>query len=141
MAQGPSSFKKHNPKIDPNLNPFANSNINPDSNSAINPFFNWNINPLHSNEANPSRNNNINPMDNPELNPQSNEILNPVFMKSLSPNNPTWNGLYLFNRNNELFGYISQATQNVMICFDDRGEWNGYFVRANNTMYNFFNVP
>jgi hypothetical protein len=28
-----------------------------------------------------------------------------------------------------------------MISFDNSGTWNGYFVRANNSMYNFFTVP
>jgi hypothetical protein len=80
-------------------------------------------------------------MNNLALNPQSNEVLNPIYMKSLSPNYASWNGLYLFTRDNEFFGYITPATQDVMISFDDRGEWNGYFVRAGNSLYNYFNVP
>jgi hypothetical protein len=79
-------------------------------------------------------------MNNLSLNPHSNQVLNPVYMKSLLPSHPTWNGLYLFNKNNEIFGYISMATQEVMICFSNKGEWNGYFVKAGNSIYNFFNV-
>ncbi|MFI5154413.1 MAG: hypothetical protein ACHQET_13840, partial [Chitinophagales bacterium] len=103
-------FKRHDPKKDANLNPFLNTRINPDSNSSINPAFNWNINPIRNNEVNPSRNNLINPVNNLDLNPKANEALNPVFMKSLLPANPSWNGLYLFNKDNEIFGYVSTAS-------------------------------
>ena len=80
-------------------------------------------------------------MVNLQLNPQTNEILNPVFMKSLRPSNSTWKGMFIFNDSNNLFGYISIATQNVMISFDNNGTWNGYFVKAGLLMYNYFTVP
>jgi len=133
-------FKKHDPKRDSNLSPATNPAINPDSNQTINPVYNWNINPFHNNDVSPAANKSINPMVNSELNPQINEVLHPVFMKSLLPANPSWNGLYMFTRSNEIFGYISLASQYVMLSFDNNGSWNGYFVKAGRNTYNFFNV-
>jgi|GEM_PF-323061 len=141
QAQDDPLFRRHDPKEDPNINPFINYQINPDSNLSINPSVNWNLNPLKDNQANPMQNSAINPMTNLQLNPQSNEVLNPVFMKSLQPSNRAWNGLFIFNDSNNLFGYISVATQNVMISFDNKGTWNGYFVRAGRQTYNYFTVP
>jgi len=120
-------FKRHDPNKDPNLNPYINPRINPDSNSMISPTYNWNMNPVRNNEVNPNFNSLINPKRNLSLDPQNNELLNPVMMKSLLPAHPSWNGTYIFNNNNEIFGYISQA-------------WNGYFVNGNDLMYNFFTI-
>jgi len=61
-AQDYVVFKRHDPKKDPNLNPFVNLKINPDSNMMINPAYNWNNNPLHSSDVNPSQNGSINPI-------------------------------------------------------------------------------
>src|SRR5450755_781107 len=129
-AQNDMAFKGHDPRKDANLNPFINTSINPDSNLAINPSSNWNMNPLREHSVNPIQNSSINPMINLELNPQSNDVLNPVIMKSLRPSTETWKGLFLFNDSNQLSGYISVATQNVLISFDDSGVWNGYYVKA-----------
>jgi hypothetical protein len=134
------AFRGHDPKKDANLNPYINKNINPDSNLSINPSINWNLNPLKENSVNPIQNAVINPMINLQLNPQSNDVLNPVIMKSLRPSTDTWKGLFLFNDSNQLFGYISVATQNVMISFDNNGTWNGYYVKAGRYMYNYFTL-
>jgi hypothetical protein len=139
-AQNDIAFKGHDPRKDANLNPYINKEINPDSNLSINPSANWNMNPLKENSVNPTQNSAINPMVNLQLNPQSNDLLNPVIMKGLRPSTETWKGLFLFNDSNEIFGYISIATQNVMISFDGNGTWNGYFVKAGRFMYNYFNL-
>lgn len=139
-TQADLAFKGHDPKKDANLNPFINRQINPDSNLSISPATNWNMNPLKENSVNPTRNSSINPMINLQLNPQSNDVLNPVIMRSLRPSTETWKGLFLFNDSNQLFGYISVATQNVMLSFDNSGTWNGYFVKAGRSMYNYFTL-
>src|ERR1700722_434052 len=110
-AQNDLAFKGHDPKKDANLNPYVNKEINPDSNLSINPSSNWNMNPLKETSVNPTLNSAINPMINMQLNPQSNDVLNPVIMKGLRPSTDTWKGLFLFNDSNQIFGYISVATQ------------------------------
>jgi hypothetical protein len=140
QAQADLAFKGHDPKKDANLNPFVNRKINPDSNLSISPVANWNMNPLKENSLNPTQNSSINPMTNLQLNPQSNDVLNPVIMRSLRPSTETWKGLFLFNDSNQLFGYISIATQNVMLSFDNSGTWNGYYVKAGSYMYNYFTL-
>ncbi len=139
-AQNDMAFKRHDPKRDPNLNPFVNKEINPDSNLSINPSANYNMNPIKENSLNPIQNSAINPMINLQLNPQSNDVLNPVIMKGLRPSTETWKGLFLFNDSNHLLGYISVATQNVMLSFDSNGTWNGYYVKAGRMMYNYFTL-
>jgi hypothetical protein len=140
QAQIDWAFRGHDPKKDANLNPFINKKINPDSNRFINPASNYNMNPLKENSLNPTQNATINPMINLQLNPQSNDVLNPVIMKSLRPSTETWKGLFLFNESNQLFGYISVATQYVMLSFDNSGTWNGYYVKAGDNMYNYFTL-
>jgi hypothetical protein len=140
QAQADLAFRGHDPRKDANLNPYINKEINPDSNLSINPSSNWNMNPLRENSVNPTQNSAINPMINLQLNPQSNDVLNPVIMKSLLPSTQSWKGLFLFNESNQLFGYISVATQNVMLSFDNSGTWNGYYVKAGRMMYNYFTL-
>jgi len=139
-VQADMAFKGHDPRRDANLNPFINNQINPDSNLSINPSSNFNMNPIRENSLNPTQNSSINPMINLQLNPQSNDVLNPVIMKGLQPSTETWTGLFLFNDSNQLFGYISVATQNVMLSFDNNGTWNGYYVKAGRMMYNYFTL-
>ena len=134
------AFRGHDPKKDANLNPFLNNAINPDSNTSISPSTNWNMNPLRENAVNPMQNSAINPMINLQLNPQSNDVLNPVIMKGLRPSTGTWTGLFMLNDSNQIFGYLSVATQDVMLSFDNSGTWNGYFVRAGRYMYNYFTL-
>jgi len=135
---GQSVDYKHDPKIDNNLSPNINASINPDKNSNINPKFNWNINPAHNNDVNPVFNSTINPLNHFELNPDVNKTLNPMFHNEYHPKNPSWKGLYLFNKNDDVIGYISVATQDLMLCFDSASQWTGFFVRAGNGIYNFF---
>ena len=89
---------------------------------------------------NPAQNATINPITNRQLNPQTNEVLNPVIMKGLRPSTGTWKGLFIFNDSNQIFGYISVATQDVMLSFDNSGTWNGYYVRAGSQTYNYFTL-
>jgi len=131
---------KHDPKFDNNLSPALNSLINPEKNSNINPKYNWNINPLHNNDVNPNTNSSINPVGHADFNPDLNKNLNPMFHNEYHPKNPAWKGLYLFNKNDEVIGYVSVATQLLMLCFDTQSEWTGFFVKAGNGIYNHFDT-
>ncbi len=131
---------KHDPKYDNNLSPNSNFVINPEKNSNINPKFNWNINPAHNNDVNPVFNSTINPLNHYEFNPDINKTLNPMFHNEYHPKNPSWKGLYLFNKDDELIGYVSVATQQLMLCFDTACEWTGFFVKAGNGIYNYFDI-
>ena len=121
---------KHDPKTDINLSPSSNASINPEKNSNINPKYNWNINPLHNNDVNPTSNSTINPLNHFEFNPDVNKNLNPMFHNEYHPMNPSWKGLYMFNKTDDVVGYISVATQVLMLCFDTQGEWTGFFVKG-----------
>ncbi len=110
---------KHDPKIDINLSPVSNSTLNPEKNSYINPKYNWNINPMHNNDVNPEFNSSINPINHYELNPDVNKTLNPMYHNEYHPKEslPGKDCIY-FNRSDELIGYISVATQQLMLSFD-----------------------
>jgi len=90
--------------------------------------------------VNPSSNSTINPLNHFEFNPDVNKNLNPMFHNEYHPMNPSWKGLYLFNKTDDVVGYISIATQVLMLCFDTQGEWTGFFVKAGNGIYNHFDV-
>ncbi len=106
---------KYNPQVDYNLSPSRNMQINPLFNSGINPKKNWNINPAQNVNINPSKNELINPKSNPSVNPNENKILNPMFANSLHPQNLNWQGHFLFDKDDNLIGYISIASQEVML--------------------------
>ncbi|HCL83617.1 MAG TPA: hypothetical protein DIC22_06555, partial [Chitinophagaceae bacterium] len=40
----------------------------------------------------------------------------------------------------DLIGYISVATQQLMLSFNADGEWTGFFVKAATGIYNHFDV-
>ncbi|RYY30784.1 MAG: hypothetical protein EOO04_03870 [Chitinophagaceae bacterium] len=119
---------KHNPKMDVNLSPGTNGVINPIKNSKINPMFNWNLNPVKTSNLNPAENTAINPLNNPDFNPNENQHLNPMYQNVLHPKNPMWKGLYLYDKEDNLVGYITKATQDVMLCFDLDSQWCGFYV-------------
>ncbi len=131
---------RHDPKSDFNLSPNSNAQINPEKNSNINPLYNWNINPEHNDDVNPTLNSSINPLNHAQFNPQINRDLNPMFHNEFHPKSPQWKGLYIFDQQDQLVGYISVATQQLMLCFDSLCGWNGFFVRAANGVYNFFDT-
>lgn len=131
---------KHDPKLDINLSPASNSIINPDKNSNINPKYNWNINPIHNADVNPETNSTINPLDHFELNPDINKNLNPMYHNEYHPRNPSWKGLYIFNKSDEVIGYVSVATQQLMLLFDGQAEWTGFCVKAGNGIYNIYDI-
>jgi hypothetical protein len=59
-------------------------------------------------------------MNNQGFNPYVNNSSNPMYQNSLHPKNPTWKGLYMYDSTDNLIGYISVASQDVMLCFDYR---------------------
>lgn len=140
LAQDFAYFRRHDPSADKNLDPYSNQQINPDSNGLINPAFNWNINPVKNNAANPLINSSINPKSNASLNPQANEVINPAVMKSLNPQRETWKGLFYYNAKNELSGYLTRATQEVLVSFDKSALFDGYYVKAGDGLYNHFTI-
>lgn len=131
---------KFNPLIDVNLSPSHNKNINPLFNSLINPKLNWNINPAQNNNLNPTKNSGINPKINTGLNPIENKILNPMFSTTLHPQNPIWKGHYLFDKDDNLIGFITNASQEVLLCFDKDYKWSCYFIRSGAGSYNQFTL-
>jgi len=131
---------KHNPKMDVNLSPQTNGIINPFKNSKINPKFNWNINPSKTSTLNPTVNQAINPLNNIGFNPCENQSINPMYQNLLHPKNPQWKGLYMYDKDDNLAGYITKATQDVMLCFDRNSEWCGFYVRAEQNIFNHFDM-
>lgn len=129
---------KQNPKIDLSLSPEHNRNISPNYNPGINPKTNWNINPDYNKLINPEKNNKINPKLNASLNPFSNQLLNPMMYKTLNPKNSLWKGYYLYDERDNLIGFITKPMNDVLICFDLRGEWTCYYVLTPEGTYNHF---
>lgn len=131
---------RFNPLFDFNLSPSHNKRINPLYNSLINPKLNWNINPSLNNNLNPTKNLGINPKSNPSLNPVDNRILNPMYSNSLHPQHPGWTGHYLFDKDDSLIGFVTIASQEVILCFDKQYNWVCYFIRSSTGSYNQFTL-
>jgi hypothetical protein len=129
---------KHNPKVDHNLSPAYNERINPIQNASINPSFNWNYNPIENKSINPDSTDAINPLRNPNLNAKAIEIYNPLLNYSLNPRNYTWRGRYMFDSTDNLVGFITEASQNILLCFNKEGIWTCYFVKTSKGTYNQF---
>jgi hypothetical protein len=117
---------KHNPKVDLNLSPTHNASICPEHNASINPQANWNINPQKNGLICPDKVDAINPGKNMDLNPVANTAMNPMFAVSMSPKDTRWKGLYLFDKEDELAGYITKYSQELMLEFDRNADWK-YF--------------
>ena len=131
---------KQNPKVDHNLSPSYNQKINPNYNYTINPAFNWNYNPIQNKSLNPDSNSNINPVQNLSLNPKESEIFNPMLNNILHPKNYSWRGKYLFDSTDNLIGFITVASQNILLCFTREGHWTCYFVKTAKGTYNQFDL-
>lgn len=138
FAQEPARL--HNPKIDLNISPEHNPTINPLKNPGINPKMNSNINPVLNKEINPEENKSINPKVNESINPLKNQLLNPLLYKHLYPSSSSWKGFYIYNEKNNLIGYITRPTRNVLICFDVTGVWTCYYVLTAQGTYNHFDM-
>ncbi|MFT3936028.1 MAG: hypothetical protein QM726_20525 [Chitinophagaceae bacterium] len=132
--------EKHNPGTDMNLSPVHNSSIHPDHNSLINPKLNWNINPYKNGLINPDKISSINPKLNTGLNPMENPEMNPMFTVNMSPKFEHWRGLYVFDSNNTLIGYVTKYSQDIMIQFDKDANWNYFYVRTAKGTFNQFNL-
>ena len=63
-----------------------------------------------------------------------------MYQNGLHPKNPTWRGLYLYDSTDNLIGYVSVATHDVMLSFNLNGEWTGYYVRASPALFNCFDL-
>jgi len=131
---------KHNPRIDHNLSPAFNHNINPNFNPTINPNFNWNYNPMQTKLINPDSTTVISPLHNPDVDPKQVEMFNPMLNNILHPKNFSWRGKYLFDSTDNLIGFITVASQNILLCFNKEGHWTCYFVRTPKGTYNQFQL-
>jgi hypothetical protein len=131
---------KQNPKLDYNLSPARNHKINPNFNATINPAFNWNINPTQNKSINPDSTTVINPLQNTNLNPKDMEMFNPMLNNILHPKSYQWKGRYLFDSSDNLIGFITVASQNILLCFDKEGHWTCYFVKTAKGTYNQFQL-
>jgi hypothetical protein len=138
FAQEPAQL--NNPKIDLNISPEHNPSINPQKNPGINPKMNSNINPVVNKEINPVENKSINPKLNESINPLKNQLLNPLMYKNLYPTSSSWKGLYIYNEKDNLIGYITRPTRDVLICFDVKGVWTCYYVLTSQGTYNHFDM-
>ena len=131
---------KNNPKLDYNLSPSRNEKINPNRNVIINPQFNWNLNPFHNKLINPDSSLTIHPLHSLILNPKQMEILNPMLNSNLHPRSFSWKGRYLFDSTDNLIGFITVASQNILLCFNKEGLWTCYFVKTAKGTYNQFQL-
>ena len=141
LRSGAQNFdEKHNPGLDMNLSPQHNSAIHPARNSTINPKLNWNINPYKNGLINPDKITNINPKINSTINPLENQEMNPMFSIYMSPKFENWHGLYLFDTANNLVGYVTKYSQDLMIQFDKESNWTYFYIRTAKGTYNQFNL-
>lgn len=131
---------KHNPKIDLNLSPAHNAVICPEHNAIINPKLNWNINPQKNGLISPEHVDDINPVKNTSLNPLDNVEFNPMFVIWLSPKYEQWKGLYLFDKDDELQGYITKYSQELMLEFDKESVWKCFYIKTARGTFNQFNL-
>jgi hypothetical protein len=129
-----------NPLFDLSLSPAKNDRINPSKNPVINPKTNWNINPSFNKDINPTENQLINPRQNREINPLENVVLNPMRFRGLHPKSETWKGFYMFDNNDNIAGYITKPSKEVLICFDIEGKWTCYYVLTPEGTYNHFEI-
>jgi len=132
--------RKHNPGLDMNLSPAHNSVIHPDHNSSINPKLNWNVNPYKNGLINPDKIAAINPRQNKEMNPMENPEMNPMFTLNISPKYEYWHGLYVFDSSNNLIGYVTQYSQDIIIQFDKDSKLSFFYVRTAKGTYNQFTL-
>jgi len=139
-AQQAAVYVKQDPQVDHNLSPAYNQRINPRFNSSINPTFNWNYNPMENKSINPDSTSQINPLQNENVNPKVSEVLNPMLNNILHPMNISWQGKYLFDSTDHLIGFVTVASQNVLLCFNKAGQWTCYFVKTPKGTYNQFTL-
>ncbi len=126
-----------NPKFNTQINPTYNTQINPDWNSRISPRFTINISPKYNSTLNPDFNSSINPQFNSRINPEWNTRINPEYNFSFNPKYNRWTGLYLFDKSNNLNGYLVEAGENVYLYFGAGFAWENYFVKNGDHMNQF----
>ena len=82
----------------------------------------------------------ISPLHNPDVDPKQVEMYNPMLNNILHPKNFSWKGKYLFDSTDNLIGFITVASQNILLCFNKEGHWTCYFVRTPKGTYNQFQL-
>ncbi|MBS1565096.1 MAG: hypothetical protein JST39_11950 [Bacteroidetes bacterium] len=139
-AAQPLVDHKHDPRLDHNLSPHHNATICPEHNASINPQSNWNINPRKNGLISPEHVDQINPSKNKQLNPLVNTDLNPMFVVCLSPRFENWKGLYLFDKEDSLWGYITRYSNELLLEFDKNAEWKFFYIKTAIGTFNRFNL-
>lgn len=128
-----------NPKFNSSINPKYTTSINPKYNSRINPKYNPSINPNYSSDINPKYTSHINPKYNSKINPEFNSEINPKYNSKLNPSNGPWEGMYMFDEEANLIGFLAYASSDIYLLYDIQNKWIGYFVRSNSN-FNLFSL-
>jgi len=63
-----------------------------------------------------------------------------MFKIWMSPKYSMWKGLYLFDKEDELEGYITRYSNDLMLEFDKNAVWTCFYVRTAKGTFNQFNL-
>jgi hypothetical protein len=113
--------------------------VNPNVTYSINPSVTYSINPNVTYSINPNVTYSINPNVTTSLNPKVNSSINPNVTPSLNPTKAKWRGYFIFNKNLAFIGIAVRANSDVLLLFNSKVEWIGYFVRAEKN-FNLFDL-
>ncbi|NQT25236.1 hypothetical protein HQ585_07770 [candidate division KSB1 bacterium] len=132
MPQFSHVLPQKDPRMRDEINPHNNLEINPLLNTDLNPHVNVDLNPCVNTDLNPKVNSDLNPMCNysinyrhdPALHPRSNDLLNPNINKFINPKlNRLFDGLFVFDLNNDQIEFTVKANEQVTLYFDDEMEF------------------
>ena len=73
------------------------------------------------------------------INPNVTYSINPNVTPSLNPTKAKWSGYFIFNKDLSLVGIAVRANPDILLLFNNKVEWIGYFVRAENN-FNLFDL-
>lgn len=119
-----------NPHINPKINPLLNHDLNPRINVDLNPCVNTDLNPTVNSDLNPMRNPDLNYRREPALNPRLNQLINPNINKFINPKlNRLFEGLFVFDLDNDQIAFTVQAADRVTLYFDDENQFIALGVR------------
>lgn len=126
LRKGPITDSHLNPNVNSRINPYVNSQLNPFVNSRLNPLVNRQLNPYVNRQLNPLTNPRVNPLVSPTLNPLLNTRLNPLVNRNINPLiNRNYRGPYIYDLGLKETGYLVQASEDVVLLFDERGKHTG----------------
>lgn len=134
--------RDRNPNLTPSVNPKFTPSINPDFTPSINPAFTPSLNPDFTPSINPDFTPSLNPQFTPSINPNFTPSINPDFTPSLDPTKSRWTGFYVFDVDAGFIGVAVKVKTNerVMLFFNGKGKWVGYFVSNDSRGFNWFDL-